>query len=399
MIALAEQTILGWAEEATWGEAATSGFTSIPLITENLAGSRRHIRHQHLQPAYRGQNLINTDESAGGEVELMPDISMLQELMSAVLMATVPSYEMGNIFAPQVSNNRITLSPECADAWRVGDMFWLADSQTKQGQWVTYRPDARGSRSGQLIASDDTVIPSRTNLTLQLRRFDPAQRRRSWTMLKQYGGGSDWMQLAGMMIRRLELATTADQMLRADASFIGKSMNVISGHVISGSTRSDDTPNIDVSDQPQPLFLGQSDIRLILRQEDGDSVDLTAQTNISVTGFRLVLEQSGLSPRYGLGSRFPDAMLGGRLMAYGTIDLMGSHQDIITWFSDAKPLQLICQISLDDIGFGFRIPQMIMTELTNTTLISGEPVHHHLRFDASANLQSNLGSLIHLYTS
>ena len=81
MIALAEQTVLGWAEETQWGQAAKTGFTAIPLITENLAGARRQIRYQSLHPAHLGQKLIHADERAGGEVELYPDIGLLRHIL------------------------------------------------------------------------------------------------------------------------------------------------------------------------------------------------------------------------------------------------------------------------------------------------------------------------------
>jgi hypothetical protein len=93
-------------------------------------------------------------------------------------------------------------------------------------------------------------------------------------------------------------------------------------------------------------------------------------------------------------------MLGGQLMAYGTIDLMGNHHDVMGWFSQAEPVELFCQINVNqNTGFGFRIPHMMMTELTNAALVSGEPVRHHLRFDAAAGTDSKMSSLIHLYTT
>ena len=389
MIALAEQTVLGWAEETQWGQAAKTGFTAIPLITENLAGARRQIRYQSLHPAHLGQKLIHADERAGGEVELYPDIGLLRHILKTVLMATITEHVMTGIFT-MPSQDQITLSSDFIASWQKEDILWLTNSQNDDGQWVTFQPNTTGSATGRLIASDGTTISSNANRNLQLRRFDPGQVRQSWTLLKKYGDADDWMQLKGMMIRRLELATTADHMLRAAVSFMGKSMQVASGQ----------HPAIAPADQAAPIFLGASDIHLFLRQADGDIVDLTGQTDISLLGFRLVLEQSGLSPRYGLGSRFPDAMLGGQLMAYGTIDLMGNHHDVMGWFSQAEPVELFCQIQVNqNTGFGFRIPYMMMTELTNAALVSGEPVRHHLRFDAAAGTDRSISSLIHLYTT
>lgn len=389
MIALAEQTVLGWAEETSWGQAALSGFKAIPLITENLTAARRQIRYQLLQPAHFGQKLINADERAGGEVELFPDIVMLRHILKTVLMTTITHHDMVDIFT-SLTQNTITLSSDFANDLNPDDILWLVNSQTDKGQWVTFKPDATDSVSGELVASDGSTISRNSSRDLRLKRFEPGQINRSWTILKQYGDTDDWMQLDGMMIQRLELATTADHMLRANVNFTGKSMQITSGS----------RPAIEQPDQSMPIFLGASDIRLILRQSSGNMIDLTGQTDLSLKGFRLVLEQSGLSPRYGLGSRYPDAMLGGRLMVYGTIDLMGNHHEVLDWFSQSEPVQLFCQISVNqDFGFGFCVPQMVITDLSNAALISGEPVHHHLRFDAAARSAQGKSSLIHFYTS
>lgn len=389
MIALAEQTALSWSEETSWGQASTTGFKSIPLITENLIGTHRQIRYQQLQSGHLGQKLILADEHANGEVELFPDIGMLRDIFKTVLMTNVTHHELSDIYATPSSNNSITLSSIFSKSWQADDILWLLDTQTNKGQWVTFKPDEDDSLSGTLIGSDETTITSGSDLRLRLRKLDPGVTSRSWTLQKQYGDDADGIQFTGMMIRRLELATTSDQMLRANISFTGKAMNILTT-----TPSKPDTPDV-----AEPLLLGSSDVKLILRQADGDEIDLTAQTDMSLMGFRLILEQSGLSPRYGLGSRYPDAMLGGQLLAYGTLDMIGSNPDVLSWFAEADPVQLFCQINMnDDIGFGFHIPNMLITEFTNAALVSGQPVHHQLHFDAAISTTQTT-SLIHLYTS
>jgi hypothetical protein len=391
MIALAEQTALNWAEETLWGTAPTAGYKTLPLITENLTGLRRQIRAQKLMASHLGQSLFTSDENAVGDIDVMPDIGLLRDLLKLALMTNVVDHEASDLFVTTAKPNLATITSTMSDAINTDadDVMWLKNSVTGEGKWCRFIPETTSSLTGVLQDLNGVPIAGNDNYSLRLRRFDPGQIKRSMTLVKQYGQASDGMQFIGMMIRRLELSTTSDQMLTASAGLVGKAMKVISSvPVVSPS----------LGDAP-PLFLGATDIQLSLENSSAAKINLTSADDFQVTGFRLVAEQSGLQPRYALGSRYPDAMLGGKLMVYGVIDIMAGSHKLMKWFSDADPVKLLCHIRINnEVGFGFCLPRMLISEVTNAPLIAGEPVRHSLRFDAEMP-RSSSASLIHFYTS
>jgi hypothetical protein len=391
MIALAEQTALNWAEETSWGIAALADYKTLPLITENLTGLRRQVRSQKLMASHLGQTLFTSDENAVGDIDIMPDIGLLRDLLKLALMTNVVDHEASHLFVTKAKPNLATISTALSDALiaDADDVMWLKNSATGKGKWCRFIRESKSSLSGVLQDLSGDTIAGNEHLSVRLRRFDPGQIKRSMTLMKQYGQASDWMQFMGMMIRRLEIGTSSDQMLTASASLSGKVMKVVSSAPVFGANAA----------SADPLFLGATDIQLSMENSTADRIDLSAGDNFQVTGFRLVAEQSGLQPRYGLGSRYPDAMLGGKLMVYGVIDIMAGSHDLMKWFSNADPVKLLCHIRInDEVGFGFCLPRMLISEVTNAPLIAGEPVRHSLRFDAEMP-RSSAASLIHFYTS
>ena len=392
MIALAEQTALSWAEETSWGARKKTAHRRIPLITDNLGAQRRQVRTQKLTASHLGESFFTADESAVGDIDFVPNIGILREALKCALMTSVIDIEAHNLFITARKANQATLTTALHQALQSDDVLWAADAVAGTGKWCRFTPATPASRAGELHDLAGNLITRNSNLRVRLRRFDPGQVRRSLTLIKKYGNASDWLEFTGMMVRRLELATNSDQMLTASASLAGKAMAVV-----------DSAPTYSVAETAQPLFLGSTDISLVLEKSPTEKIDLTASDDFTLTGFRLVLEQAGLQPRYGLGSRYPEGMLGGKLLVYGTLDVMAGSHELMEWFADAEAAILRCYIRFSDaVGFGFALPRMRISEIVNAPLTAGEPVRHILRFDGEKppNSDSNSGaSLVHFYTS
>ena len=392
MIALAEQTALSWAEETSWGARKKTAHRRIPLITDNLGAQRRQVRTQKLTASHLGEAFFTADESAVGDIDFVPNIEILREVWKYALMTSVVDIEARSLFINPRQANQVTISLALRQSLRNGDLLWAADKNTSIGKWCRFIPVTSTSRVGELRDLAGNLITRNTRLSVRLRRFDPGQVSRSLTLIKKYGNASDWLEFTGMMMRRLEIATNADQMLTASASLVGKAMTVV-----------DAAPTYSAEETAQPLFLGATDINLMLEKSSTEKIDLATSDDFTLTGFRLVLEQAGLQPRYGLGSRYPEAMLGGKLLVYGTLDVMAGSHELMEWFADAGTVELVCSVRINDrVGFGFALPRMRISEIVNAPLNAGEPVRHILRFDGEKppNSDSNTNaSLVHFYTS
>ena len=375
MIALADQTRLTWAAETIWGQAATSGFRTLPISTENLTGSRRHIR----PPILGVRPILPLEENASGEIDTLASPDVLAELLRLVLM-TSPISETASI----QTQSGITLPKNLADAISSDDVLWLGGDVG----WVRYVPPAAAGQNGTLASLAGATLTPASPATLALNRLTATpsttsnRQVQSVTINKRYGATGDWVQLTGMTMRRLDLATSADSLVTATASFLGKQASLQSTAFPAATSYAD----------TQPYSLAAADIHLrLLRQ--GETLDLN-----TTTGLRLVLEYPAMQPRFVLGALTPQAVLVGELHVHGVIEVMATGHDLNTWFGRREVLALECGIEFGGGGgFGFRIPRLRIAETSNSVLVSGDPVRQVLRFDADADTSDTTTPLIACY--
>ena len=389
MIVLADQTHLNWAVETTWGQPATTGFTTLPISTENLTGIRRHIRPQVLG----ARPILPLEENANGEIDTLVTPSLLVQLLQLILMSSFAS-QNASISVQSGQANNITLPSHLADVLSSDDYVWLDDDGADAiNGWTRYHPaSSRAKQTGVLKNSETPKLTPSGSGRLTLNRITTraeagAQRRMlPMTINKRYGEAGEWVQYTGMTMRRLDLATTADSFLSATASFIGKQ----------ASLQSTPFPTATAYNDTQPYSLAASDIQIRLIRGK-ETLDLNATDGMATTGFRLVMEYPTMQPRFGLGSLTPQAILVGDLRVHGTIEVMVTGLALSKWFGVREVAGMECSIQFNGQssgqasggGFAFRIPRLRIAETSNNILLAGEPVRQVLRFDADVDATSN----------
>lgn len=389
MIVLADQTRLNWAAETTWGQAATTGFTTLPISTENLTGIRRHIRPQVLGT----RPILPLEENANGEIDTLATPSVLKQLLQLILMRSFTS-QNASISVQSGQANNITLPSNLADVLSGDDYVWLDDDGADSTNgWTRYHPaSSKARQTGVLKNSETPKITPGGSARLTLNRITTqaeAGAHRSMlpmTINKRYGEAGEWVQYTGMTMRRLDLATTADSFLSATASFIGKQ----------ASLKSTPFPTATEYNDTQPYSLTASDIQIRLIRGK-ETLDLNAADGMATTGFRLVMEYPAMQPRFGLGSLTPQAILVGDLRVHGVIEVMATGHALSKWFGVREVASMECSIQFNGQsngqasggGVAFRIPRLRIAETSNNILLAGEPVRQVLRFDADVDATSN----------
>lgn len=375
MIAYSDTARMYIAAETTWGKNPGGTYQGRPFQRDSLAPELRHNRPNNLH--HNGVSLppLLTEETIIGDIELLATSHNLNFLLPQ-LLHTKPAparKELPNVRTS--TDGDISINGIFSDLI-VGDYVFTSNSGTETG-WhraVKYS----NSNSIKLAGfSRSKRLPSTSSF--EFNPYRPGSTPQSMSIYKSYQDGQEWLRFNGSMINRLTLDLAEGELFSATASIIGKNMDIAASR-----------PGIALQkEHPLGFSTGLKTFSL----SDGDSENFITQDNSVVTGFRLVMERTGMVPQYAIGSTKPKLILPGELSVYGTIDMLIGDYQLFNWMQQERSLEMA--IALEDEakgGAAFVLPDIRLTGVDVSPVANGQPIRARFQFDAFAQGASPLVS-------